>query len=303
MYGIPNMKLDKKVVQRRVDLMAAEGVKFVTSTEIGKNYPSEKLLKEFDAAILCCGATKPRDLTVEGRNLKGVYFAMEFLHANTKSLLDSELLDGNFISAKGKDVIVIGGGDTGTDCVGTAMRHNCRSLVQFEILPKPPDSRAPDNPWPQWPKVYKLDYGQEEAAAKFGKDPREYCLLTKKFVGDEKGRLKELHTIQVEWATGNNGGPPFKEIPGTEKIWPAQLVLLAMGFLGPEETVLNPLGIERDSRSNVNAEYEKYATNLKGVFAAGDMRRGQSLIVWAINEGRGAARECDRYLMGSTNLP
>ena len=175
--------------------------------------------------------------------------------------------------------------------------------MQFEILPKPPWERAPDNPWPQWPKVYKLDYGQEEAAAKFGKDPREYSLLTKKFVGDEAGHVKELHTIQVEWVAGNNGSPPFKEIPGTEKVWPVQLVLLAMGFLGPEETILNQLGIERDSRTNVKAEYEKYATNVKGVFAAGDMRRGQSLIVWAINEGRGAARECDRYLMGSTNLP
>ncbi len=303
MYGIPNMKLDKKVVQRRIDLMANEGVKFVTKTEVGKDYPAEKLLKKFDAAVLCGGATKPRDLPVEGRNLKGVHFAMEFLHANTKSLLDSDHEDGQFISAKGKDVIVIGGGDTGTDCVGTSMRHGCKSLTQFEILPQPPLERAPDNPWPQWPKVYMLDYGQQEVAAKFGKDPREYCVLTKRFVGDENGHLKELHTVQVEWVAVNNGGPPFKEIPGTEKVWPADLVLLAMGFLGPEDTILNPLGIERDSRSNVKAEHEKFATNIKGVFAAGDMRRGQSLIVWAINEGRGAARECDRYLMGSTNLP
>ncbi len=304
MYGIPNMKLEKKaVVQRRVDLMAQEGVTFVPNTEVGRNYPAERLQKEFDAVILCGGATKPRDLPIEGRSLKGVHFAMEFLHANTKSLLDSAHKDGTFINAKDKQVIVIGGGDTGTDCVGTSMRHGCKSLVQFEILPKSPTERAPDNPWPQWPKVYKMDYGQEEAAAKFGGDPRTYCILTKKFVGDAEGRLKELHTIGVEWVAGKNGGPPFREIPGTEKIWKADLVLLAMGFLGPEETVLKPLGVERDERSNVKADFGKFITNLPGVFSAGDMRRGQSLVVWAIAEGRGAARECDRYLMGSTDLP
>jgi len=304
MYGIPNMKLDKtEVVQRRVDLLAAEGVKFVTNTEVGKDLPGEKLLKDFDAAVLCGGATKPRDLPIEGRNLKGVHFAMEFLTANTKSLLDSRHKDGKFIDAKDKNVIVIGGGDTGTDCVGTSLRHGCKSLVQFEIMPKPPLERAADNPWPQWPKVYKMDYGQEEAAAKFGEDPRVYCILTKKFVGGDSSNVKELHTVNVEWTPGNNGGPPFKEIPGTEKVWKADLVLLAMGFLGPEDLLLGQLGVERDQRTNVKAEHEKYTTSVKGVFAAGDMRRGQSLIVWAINEGRGAARECDRYLMGSTQLP
>ncbi len=307
MYGIPNMKLDKTIVQRRIDLMAQEGVSFVTNTEVGKNYPAEKLLKEFDATVLCGGATKPRDLPIEGRNLKGIHFAMEFLQGNTKSLLDSQLKDGKYISANGKDVLVIGGGDTGTDCVGTSMRHGCKSLVQFEILPQPPLERSPDNPWPQWPKIYKMDYGQEEAAALFGKDPRAYTIVTKKFVGDDKGHVKEAHTVQVEWkkddrpGSGGRFGP--QEIPGTEKIWPAQLVLLAMGFLGPEETVLNQLKVERDERSNAKAEYGKYATNLKGIFTAGDMRRGQSLIVWAINEGREAAREVDRYLMGGTNLP
>jgi glutamate synthase (NADPH/NADH) small chain len=303
MYGIPNPHLDKKIVQRRINLMAEEGVKFVTNTEVGENYPATRLLKEFDAVVLCGGATKPRDLPIEGRQLKGIHFAMEFLRANTKSLLDSNLEDGNYISAEGQDVMVLGGGDTGTDCVATAMRHRCRSLVQFEILPKPPAERAPDNPWPQWAKVYRLDYGQEEAAAVFGNDPRKYRVLTKRFVGDGKGYVKELHTIRVEWQKGDNGRPVIKEIPGTEKVWPAQLVLLALGFVGPEDALLDQLSVERDERSNAKAEHGKFATNIKGVFAAGDMRRGQSLVVWAINEGREAARECDLYLMGSTNLP
>ncbi len=303
MYGIPNPHLDKKIVQRRVDLMAKEGVKFVTNTEVGMDYPANSLVREFDAVILCGGATRPRDLTIEGRNLQGIHFAMEFLRANTKSLLDSNLQDGKYISARGKDVVVIGGGDTGTDCVATAMRHECRSLVQFEILPKPPTERATDNPWPEWPKIYRLDYGQEEAAALFGRDPRRYRVTTKRFVGDENGLVKELHTVRVEWQKGDNGRPIFREVPSTEKALPAQLVLLAMGFLGPEDTLLDQIGIERDERSNAKAEHGKFATNIKGVFVAGDMRRGQSLIVWAINEGREAARECDRYLMGSTNLP
>jgi glutamate synthase (NADPH/NADH) small chain len=302
MYGIPNMKLDKRFVQRRVDLLRAEGVAFVTNCEVGKDYPVEKLRKLFDAIVLCGGATKPRDLPIEGRQLGGIHFAMEFLHANTKSLLDSDHADGAFISAKGKDVIVIGGGDTGTDCVGTSMRHGCKSLVQFEILPMPPLTRAADNPWPQWPKVYKLDYGQEEAEAIFGKDPREYLIQTKKFVGDENGRVKELHTVRVEWVKDNGRTIP-REVPGSERVFPAQLVLLAMGFLGPENQLLDQLGVEKDPRSNAKAEHGKFATSMPGVFAAGDMRRGQSLVVWAINEGRGAARECDRYLMGDTQLP
>jgi glutamate synthase (NADPH/NADH) small chain len=301
MYGIPNMKLDKRIVQRRIDRMAAEGVKFITNCEVGRDYPPENLKTEFNAVVLCGGATLARDLPIEGRNLKGIHFAMEFLHGNTKHLLDDRA-NGHFISAKGKDVIVIGGGDTGTDCVGTSMRHGCKSLVQFEILPKPPDQRAADNPWPQWPKVYKLDYGQEEAAAMFGRDPREYCIQTKKFVGDEHGHVKELHTVRIEWVVDNGRFVP-KEIAGSEQVFPAQLVLLAMGFLGPENPVLEKLGVERDPRSNAKAEYGNFATNVAGVFAAGDMRRGQSLVVWAINEGRGAARECDRYLMGSTVLP
>ncbi|MCS7045066.1 MAG: glutamate synthase subunit beta [Gemmataceae bacterium] len=303
MYGIPNMKLDKKkVVERRIQLMEAEGVRFITNCEVGVHYPAENLLKDFHAVILAGGATKPRDLPVPGRELKGIHFAMEFLHANTKSLLDSGHRDGNFISAKDKDVVVIGGGDTGTDCVGTALRHGCRSLVQLEILPKPPLERAPDNPWPQWPKVYKLDYGQEEAAARFGTDPRTYLINTKRFVGDDTGHVKEVHTVRIEWVK-DNGKLQMREIPGSDEVFPAQLVLLAMGFLGPEDQLLQKLGIERDARSNVKAELGKFATNIPGVFAAGDMRRGQSLVVWAIHEGRGAARECDRWLMGETVLP
>ncbi len=301
MYGIPNMKLDKtKVVQRRVDLLKAEGIEFVTKAEVGKNISAQTLYEESDAIVLCGGATNPRDLPVEGRELKGVHFAMEFLTANTKALLNGEQTT---LSAMGKDVVVIGGGDTGTDCVGTSLRQRCRSLVQLEILPKPPLERAPDNPWPEWPKVYQLDYGQAEAAALQGSDPREYSIMTKKMVSDAAGNVQELHIVQIEWAKDENGRFVPKEIAGTEKVLPAQLVLLAMGFLGPEDTVLSDLKVERDDRSNAKAEYGKFATNIEGVFAAGDMRRGQSLVVWAINEGRGAARECDRYLMGSTDLP
>src|SRR5712671_5091492 len=302
MYGIPNMKLDKSLVQRRVDQLALEGVEFLTRTEVGKNYAAKKLLEEFHATVLCTGATKPRDLPIEGRQLKGVHFAMDFLTSNTRSLLERHR-NGNFISAEGKDVMVIGGGDTGTDCVGTSMRHGCKSLVQIEILPKPPLDRAGDNPWPEWPKVYRLDYGQEEAAAKFGADPRIYLTTAKKFAGDDTGHVKAIHTVQIEWQKNDKGQFVPKEVPGTEEVRPTQLVLLAMGFLGPEQPLLDALGVERDPRSNVKADYEKYGTSIPKVFAAGDCRRGQSLIVWAFNEGRGAARECDRYLMGSTDLP
>jgi glutamate synthase (NADPH) small chain len=303
MYGIPNMKLDKGVVQRRVNLLAEEGIEFRTNTEVGRDMSSEKLLEEYDAVVLCGGATKPRDLPIEGRSLNGVHFALEFLHANTKSLLDSKHSNGKYINAKGKDVVVIGGGDTGTDCVGTSIRQHCKSVLQLEIMPQPPEERQADNPWPQWPKVLKVDYGQEEAAALYGKDPRNYCITAKKFVGDADGNLKEVHTIGIEWKKDAAGRFSPVEIAGTEKVFPAQLVLLAMGFLGPEDTVLKPLGIEQDARSNVKADYGSFSTNVKGVFAAGDMRRGQSLVVWAINEGRAAARECDKYLMGYTKLP
>jgi len=300
MYGIPNMKLDKSVVQRRVDLLAGEGIQFIANTNVGIDYPTDQLMDDYDAVVLCCGATSPRDLRVKGRDLKGIHFAMEFLQANTKSLLDSNHLDENYLSAKDQDVIVIGGGDTGTDCVGTAMRHGCRSLVQFEILAKPPESRAPDNPWPQWPKVYRLDYGQEEAAAVFGDDPREYCLMTKRFIGE--GHISGIHTVQIEWDKGNNGRALPREIPGTERIWPAQMVLIAMGFVGAEkEGLLAQLGLQINDRGNVAVDKKKM-TNVPGVFAAGDIARGQSLVVWAIADGRRAAREVDKYLMGETVL-
>jgi len=303
MYGIPNMKLDKQeVVLRRISLLEKEGVKFVCNTEIGKNYPTDKLLKDFDAVILATGATKPRDLPIPGRELKGVHFAMDFLTANTKAVLDNHK-NGSFIDATAKDVVVIGGGDTGTDCVGTSLRHGCTSIVQVEIMKQPPLERASDNPWPEWPKTLKVDYGQEEAAAKFGADPRVYLTTATKFEGDANGQVKAVHTVQVEWTKNDKGQFIPKNVPGTEKVLPAQLVLLAMGFLGPEQPLLEALNIERDARSNAKADFEKYITNVPKVFACGDCRRGQSLVVWAFNEGRGAARECDRFLMGKTNLP
>ncbi|HTX24789.1 MAG TPA: glutamate synthase small subunit [Steroidobacteraceae bacterium] len=302
MYGIPNMKLDKRaVVLRRIALLEQEGVRFVCNAHVGENVEPLLLLKDFDAAVICTGATVPRDFSVEGRHLKGVHFAMEYLTASTKALLDSTA-DAAPIHARDLDVVVVGGGDTGTDCVGTAMRQGCRSLTQFEILPKPPLERAADNPWPEWPKVYRLDYGQEEAAAKFGADPRAYSTTIKKLAGDA-GRVRALTTVEVQWEHNSEGRHVPVEVPGSERTCPAQLVLLAMGFVGPEEPVLKELGVHRDRRGHVAAEHGRFATSVPGVFAAGDCRRGQSLVVWAINEGRGAARECDRYLMGSTDLP
>ena len=303
MYGIPNMKLDKRsVLIRRLELMEQSGIKFICNANVGDNVEAQLLLRDFDATVLCTGATRPRDLPVEGRGLAGVHFAMDYLSASTKALLDGGPGQSP-LHAGGKDVVVIGGGDTGTDCVGTALRHGCRSLLQLEIMARPPLERAADNPWPEWPKVYKLDYGQEEAAAKFGADPRTYLTTVKKFVGDADGKLAALETVQVRWERSDKGQFVPVEVPGTEQQRPAQLALLAMGFLGPEQPLLAELGIECDPRSNVRAEHGRFATNLTGVFAAGDCRRGQSLVVWAINEGRGAARECDRFLMGRTALP
>jgi glutamate synthase (NADPH/NADH) small chain len=303
-YGIPSMKLDKDVVQRRVDILAAEGVQFVTNTEIGKDVSGKQLVDEFDAVVLCGGATKARDVNMEGRELKGIHMAMDYLNGSIKSYLDSNLEDGNYISAKDKHVIVMGGGDTGTDCVATALRHGCKSVTQFGTHAKAPLERDQmSNPWPQFPNVYTLDYAQEEAKALFGADPRAFSVLTKKFVGDENGNLKELHTVQIERHVDETGRKIYKEIPGTEQVWPADIVLIAVGFEGPETMLIDQLELEQDRRSNVKAQYGKYATSADKVFAAGDMRRGQSLVVWAINEGREAAREVDKYLMGSSVLP
>jgi glutamate synthase (NADPH/NADH) small chain len=303
MYGIPNMKLDKKeVVERRLKLMEQEGIVFKCNADVGGNISVDSLRKDFDAVVICTGATLPRDLPVEGRNFKGVHFAMEYLTATTKSVL-GEGPDACQISAKGKDVVVIGGGDTGTDCVGSSIRQGCKSVVQLEIMPKLPMDRAADNPWPEWPKVYKMDYGQEEAAAKFGDDPRVYQTTVKKFVADAAGAVKELVTVQIKWEKNDKGQFIPVEQAGTEKTIPAQLVLLAMGFLGPEQPLIKAFSVDTDPRSNIKADHGKFNTSVKGVFTAGDCRRGQSLVVWAINEGRGAARECDRYLMGATDLP
>ncbi|MDZ7669185.1 MAG: glutamate synthase subunit beta [Gammaproteobacteria bacterium] len=303
MYGIPNMKLDKNaVVERRLNLLREEGIILRPGSPVGDGsngtLDAAELHADYDAVLLATGATVPRDLPIPGRELKGIHFAMEFLTANTRSLLDSQFADDNYISAKDKHVIVIGGGDTGTDCIGTSMRHGCRSLVNFELFPQPPAQRAPDNPWPTWPRIYRTDYGHEESAAKFGQDPRQFSISSTEFIDDGKGRVCGIRTVDVEFKDGK-----FENTAGSEREWPADLVFLAMGFLGPEAEIAGRLGVELDARSNYQAEYGKYLTNVEKVFSAGDCRRGQSLVVRAINEGREAAREIDRFLTGSTNLP
>jgi glutamate synthase (NADPH/NADH) small chain len=296
MYGIPNMKLDKSILDMRIEIMEKEGIVFHTNTDIGApNSPSlENLINENDSVLLTTGATKPRDLAIPGREGDGVHFAMEFLGKNTKSLLDSKLKNNNFISAKEKNVIVIGGGDTGNDCLGTSLRHKCKSLLNFEIMPELPKDRADNNPWPLFPRIHKVDYGHEESIEVLGKDPREYSISGKEFLRDESGKLIGIKTVMVDSA--------FKEIKGTEKTWKADLILLAMGFLGPENYINQEVDIDLDERSNFKADHNIHKTSHPKVFAAGDCRRGQSLVVWAINEGRAAAREIDKELMGSTAL-
>ena len=298
MYGIPNMKLEKSILDQRTEQMRTEGIQFFTNTDIGGNSDNsvavEELTDNSDIVLLTTGATKPRDLSIPNRDGEGVHFAMDFLKANTKSLLDSNHENGEFISAKGKKVIVIGGGDTGTDCIGTSLRHECKSLINFEIMAEPPKERAENNPWPIFPRVHKVDYGHEESAELFGKDPRVYSISGKEFLRNGDGTLRGIKTVEVD----NN----FKEVKGTDREWEADLILIAMGFLGPEHYVSKSLSIDLDERSNYKAEHNVHQTSNPKVFAAGDCRRGQSLVVWAINEGRAAAREIDLVLMGSTNL-
>ncbi|BGP23632.1 glutamate synthase [NADH] [Rhodotorula toruloides] len=303
MYGIPNMKLDKRTVQRRIDLMAAEGIQFVNKADVGVTHDINDIRAENDALIMATGATWPRDLKMKNRDLDGIHFAMEFLTQNTRSLLDSNLEDGRYIDARGKDVLVIGGGDTGNDCIGTSLRHGAKSVTNFELLPQPPSARAGDNPWPQWPKVFRVDYGHTEVAAHFGKDPREYSISTKEFISDGNGKIKGVNTVRVEWTKNALGQWQMSEIPGSEQFFPADLIFLALGFLGPEEAAIKALKIQQDGRSNVKTPAGKYSTSVEGVFAAGDCRRGQSLVVWGINEGRSAAAEVDRFLTGDTRLP
>ena len=294
MYGIPNMKLEKQIVQRRVDLMAAEGVNFVTGVDVGKDKPAKELLRDFDAVVLCCGAGNPRDLSVPGRSGKDVYFAVDFLKSTTKSLLDSQLKDKQYLSAKGKRVVIVGGGDTGNDCVGTCIRHGCKSVVQLEMMPKAPDRRTEHNPWPEWPRVCKTDYGQEEAIAVFGRDPRVYQTTVTECVRDDKGRLTALQTVKLT--------PDLKPVEGSESTIPCDLLLIAAGFLGCENYVPEAFGAALTPRAAVQTEAGRYASSVPRVFTAGDMHRGQSLVVWAIQEGRAAAREVDESLMGYTNL-
>ena len=302
MYGIPNMKLEKSVVDRRVSLMKAEGIEFLTGVNVGKDISADELLKTYDAVVICCGAGNPRGLKVENRDVKGVYFAVDFLKSTTKALLDNGLRDG-FISAKGKDVIIVGGGDTGNDCVGTCIRHGCKSVTQLEMMPKLPDSRTDANPWPQYPRVCKTDYGQEEAIAVFGKDPRVYCTTVKSFVSDESGNIKAVVTVELKPEKDKKSGRTvMTEIKGSEKTLDCGLLLIAAGFLGPKPYIAEALGAETDERSNIKTQDGSYKTSVDKLFTAGDSHRGQSLVVWAIAEGRAAAKEIDEYLMGYTNL-
>ncbi len=321
MYGIPNMKLEKiGVVERRVKYLEKTGIIFKSNIEIGKDYPAKKLLTEFDSVVLCCGSTVPRDLPIEGREAKGIYFAMDYLKANTKSLLDSNHSDKAYINAKGKKVIVIGGGDTGTDCVATALRQGCQSVQQLEILDPPLNisdnnnylktatelpatKRADNNPWPEYPQFYFLDYGQQEAKATQGKDPRQYTVMTQGFMTNSQGKLIGLKIVDIEWQKNENGKKSLHIINNSQRILEADLVFLSMGYIGMENTIATELDLEMTKVNTLKSKYGDFKTNIPGVFCAGDARRGQSLVVWAINEGRGAAKACDQYLMGNSNLP
>lgn len=303
MYGIPNMKLEKHIVDRKIKVMEAEGIVFKTGVDVGKDIKAEKLLKEYDRVVLACGASNPRDISVPGRDAKGIYFAVDFLKANTKSLLDSDFEDRKYVDTKGKNVVIIGGGDTGNDCVGTSIRHGCKSVTQIEMMPKAPDTRSASNPWPEWPKICKTDYGQEEAIAVFGHDPRIYESTVKEFVKDKNGSLKAVKIVKLSWEKDpTSGRMKMSEVPGSEQTLPAEIVLIAAGFLGSQKYVTDAFHVDINERSNVKTGAGAYETSVKNVFTAGDMHRGQSLVVWAIREGREAARAVDESLMGYTNL-
>ncbi|MBO5293405.1 MAG: glutamate synthase subunit beta [Lachnospiraceae bacterium] len=303
MYGIPNMKLEKSVIERKIKIMEEEGVTFVTNTDVGKDVKAAKILAEYDRVILACGASNPRDIQAPGRDAKGIYFAVDFLSQNTKSLLDSNFADGKYVNAKGKNVIIIGGGDTGNDCVGTVIRHGCKSVTQIEMMPKAPDERAENNPWPEWPKVCKTDYGQEEAIAVFGHDPRIYESTVKEFIKDKNGCLKGVKIVKLTWEKDEETGRMnMKEVAGSEKVLEAEIVLIAAGFLGSQKYVTDAFKVNVNHRTNVATEEGAYKTSAENVFTAGDMHRGQSLVVWAIREGREAARAVDESLMGYTNM-
>lgn len=303
MYGIPNMKLEKHIIDRKVQIMEEEGVSFVTGADIGKDVKASKILADFDRVVLCCGSSNPRDIKAPGRDAKGIYFAVDFLTANTKSLLNSGFKDKQHIDTKGKNVVIIGGGDTGNDCVGTSIRHGAKSVTQLEMMPKAPDKRAEDNPWPEWPKVCKTDYGQEEAIALFGHDPRIYETTVKEFIKDKNGDLKGVKIVGLKWEKdAQTGRMKMSEAEGSERVLDAEIVLIAAGFLGSQKYVTDAFKVEVNERTNVKTEAGAYRTNVDNVFAAGDMHRGQSLVVWAIREGREAAREVDESLMGYSNL-
>lgn len=302
-YGIPNMKLEKQVIDRKISILEEEGVVFKTGCNVGKDVKAAAILKEYDRVVLACGASNPRDINAPGRDAKGIYFAVDFLKANTKSLLDSDFQDGKFVNTKDKNVVIIGGGDTGNDCVGTSIRHGCKSVTQIEMMPKAPDERAENNRWPEWPKICKTDYGQEEAIDLFGHDPRIYEATVKEFVKDKNGNLKAVKIVKLSWEKDpESGRMNMKEIPGSEQTLPAEIVLIAAGFLGSQKYVTDAFKVALDQRTNVSTAPGQYETSVKNVFAAGDMHRGQSLVVWAIREGREAARAVDESLMGYTNL-
>ena len=302
MYGIPNMKLEKRFIQRRIDVMEAEGVEFKYNCDVGRDITADEIVSGYDAVVLACGSRNPRDIKAPGREGDGIYFAVDFLTSTTKMVLSSNISDTNYISAKYKDVVIIGGGDTGNDCVGTCIRHGCKSVTQLEMMPIPPATRAANNPWPEWPKVLKTDYGQEESIAVFGKDPRVYLTTVKSFVRDDEGRLTGVETVKIDWQKGDDGRMKMNLIDGSEEVIPAQIVLIAAGFLGPESYIAESFGLETDARSNIKASAGDHKTSRDKVFAAGDVRRGQSLVVWGLREGRDCAVEVDKYLMGYSNM-